>query len=71
MTVSLLLIELAFLVLGVFGVWLMNPAVAYVVAGILGIVAIERVQARRDEARLHARIRAAANKTLPKIGKVS
>ena len=69
MTVLLLLVELAFLVLGVFGVWLMNPAVAYVVAGILGIIAIERVQARRDEERLHAAVRAAATKVLPKIGK--
>lgn len=71
MAASLLLIEFVFVVLGVFGVWLMYPPVAYVVAGILGILAIERVQARRDEDRLHAKIREAARKTLPKIGKVS
>ena len=71
MTVSLLLVELAFLLLGVFGVWLMSPPVAYVVAGILGIIAIERVQARRDEARVKAAVRAAAKKVLPKIGKIS
>lgn len=71
MTAPLLLIELAFVLLAVFGVWLMNPAVAYVVAGILGIVAIERVQSRRDETRLHAKVRDAARKTLPKIGRAS
>lgn len=71
MGASLLLIELVFLLLGVFGVWLMSHPVAYVVAGILGIIAVERLQARRDEERLHAAVRAAAKKTLPKIGKVS
>jgi phosphate/sulfate permease len=69
MGASLLLIELVFLLLGVFGVWLMSPPVAYVVAGILGIIAVERAQARRDEERLHAAVRAAAEKVLPKIGK--
>lgn len=71
MAASLLLLELVWVLLGVYGVWLINPAVAYIVGGVLGIVATERVQARRDEARLHAAVRAAARKTLPKIGRVS
>ena len=71
MGASLLLIELVFVLLAVFGVWLMSHPVGYVVAGILGVIAVERVQSRRDEERLHAAVRAAANKVLPKIGRVS
>jgi len=65
MGASLLLAELLFVLAGLYGVWLMSQPVSYVVSGILGLIAVERVQAHRDERKLHARIRAVAKRHLP------
>ncbi|MFF7200512.1 hypothetical protein [Streptomyces sp. NPDC008141] len=51
MDLILLAVELAFLTLIVAGVALWSPPAAMVLAGVLGVAALERVQAERKKTR--------------------
>lgn len=50
MNAALMALEVLFVLAIVVGVWLMYPPVAVVLAGVLGVVAVERVQAGRKGA---------------------